>query len=327
MALAAGVSAQTVSNALNEPDKLRPATLKSVLGAIEKVGYQPSFAARALRAGRSHTIALVTFDEGEGYCFERPYHGRILNGVLEALDVRNYKALLHLGEPNRLAGLKTLFDQGQVDGALVLSAVLPRKLIRQVIALGHPVSFLDRKVPNAICAYADYGAGMREAIDQLWASGCRKFVYLAGTTAYEASSTPVLRLKAYREALLSHGVPESRIVVVDTQWTPASGHQETLALARSRRSPPDAIMTASDDIAVGALAAARELGWSVPDKVRIVGFDDGPTARFAAPSLSSVHLPVEELARCATDRLIEMIEKRPVAASHALMTRFVQRDS
>jgi len=298
-----------------------------VLGAIREVGYSPSFAAQALRARSTRTIALVTLGEDESLHFDRAYFGRALNGVLRALQERKYTTLIHQAESGELESLFELFEHGRIDGALVLAASSQAKDLATLSKAKYPIALIDRRSVSLPCAHGNYGPIMGSVVEHVVGVGAKRLLYLAGKGLKGSSGAQ--RLSGFEQAASRLGVLEASCVI-ETDWSAEAGREATRAVfEESKRAqlPFDAIVAASDDLALGALRAAKELSLDVPGDIRLTGFDDSTPGSLSDPTLTTVSVPIENMAEEAATRLVLSLTEQPFEREHRVELELVVRES
>ena len=311
----AQVSLQTVSNAINHPSKLAEDTLARVKQAIDDLGYRPSFAAQALRASSSRTIALVLADSSADCYFERSYLGRSLDGMLAALDVEGFTPLFHSLKNWNLDGLRDLFDRGRIDGALVIGPAAPSSVLEEICSWEVPVAFSDRLVEGANCTYIDYKMAMEIAVNVLVQEGAKKLAYLGGRYTSEVGTSPRGRFEGYQAAVSKHNmVGVSSVAVLETGWSTDEG-RAAFHKIREHLDELDAVVAASDDIATGFITEALSCGYDLKKQLRVIGFDDAPHAACIYPPLSTTRLPARELAERATELLLASLKSEELEPS------------
>jgi DNA-binding LacI/PurR family transcriptional regulator len=311
IAEAVGVSRTTVSNAYNRPDQLAPELREQILAAARELGYHgPDPAARRLRSGRRDAVGLL-FSEGLSYAFTDPATGLLLQGIARAMED---------------AGLALLVvpDRGGVREAVVDAFCL------YSIEAGHPnvAAAQERGVPLVVVdeprldGHAFVGVddrrGTRLAAEHLLALGHRRFALLAAPTR------PVIhrqRLAGYRDALEAADIGWD---VVPRFELPASLPEHGLEggrMALAADPPPTALLAGTDQLALGTIEAAREVGLRVPEDLSVVGFDDVPGAAWAQPALTTVRQPLFEKGEVAGRLLTAGAEPREVILPVELVVR------
>lgn len=172
---------------------------------------------------------------------------------------------------------------------------------------------------------ADY-EGMRMAVAHLIENhGCRQLAFLPGPAGHPEGE---LRFQAYVDELKSHALDYNPYLVAPHGfWDPSIGREQISILLDQRRVHFDAVVTASDLLALGAMQALQERGVGVPNEVAVVGYDDAIVGRYCTPPLTSVPLLVYEEAQKATEMLLTILEGRSVSEQITLPPRLVLRQS
>jgi LacI family transcriptional regulator, repressor for deo operon, udp, cdd, tsx, nupC, and nupG len=314
-----GMSVATVSRALSQPELLRPETRERVLSVVAKLGYRPNVLARSLRRGQTHAIVLVVPKLS-------PFFLEIYAGAEEAAQTAGLAVLLGNsdGKPERE---EAYFDQvmsGRADGIILLTGALPPAYAEGKRALPPMVTVLER-LPDydAPVVRIDHRTASAEVTKHLIDLGHRRIAHIAGSKAALSSEH---RLAGYKGALSAAGIPFAEELVVQGSFSMQSG-ADAMEKLLALEEPPTAVFAGNDEMAFGAVKAARTHGLSVPEDLSMVGFDDQTTAAFYNPPLTTIHTPCREIGRQATQELIEQIAGREVTREVVLPTKLVVRES
>jgi DNA-binding LacI/PurR family transcriptional regulator len=299
----AGVSVGTVSNVLNRPDMVTPATRQRVLDAIAELGFVRNESARTLRAGRSRTVGLVVLDVAN------PFFTDVARGAEAVADEHGAVVTLCNSGENVARERRYLehLEEQRVQGILITPVGMRNPRLDQLAAKGIPVVLVDRRGGRGRCSVAvDDVLGGRLAVTHLVEQGHRRIAYISGPMSIRQVAD---RYKGAREAAEADGVASALVALEMPSLTVASGRQAAEQLAElpaSRR--PTAVFCANDLLALGVLQELTRQGLRVPDDVAIVGYDDIEYAGAAAVPLSSVRQPREQLGRAAAELLFEEIQ-------------------
>lgn len=303
----AGVSTQTVSRVINDRPDVALETRQRVQATIDRLGYQPSHLARSLSQGRSCTLGVVS----SGLQHYGP--SRTLSGIEKEADKWGYSLLLSLihqfGAHDSEKLLRDMFSH-HVDGIIWAQPEIGGNrewLQRESLPLSVPIVFLSmRPHPDMPVVAVDNRRGGRLATDHLLQQGRRAIGIITGPlTWWEARQ----RRLGWHEALERAGGAVDDDLVVEGDWRPASGERGLQRLL-AQRPDIDAVFVCNDQMALGALQAARELGRRVPDDLAVVGFDDIPEAAYFYPPLSTIRQDVVELGRRAVAELRRAVDAR-----------------
>ncbi|MEO3801547.1 LacI family DNA-binding transcriptional regulator [Nonomuraea sp. B1E8] len=310
----AGVSGQTVSRVVNGNDRVTAATRLKVETAMKQLGYRANIAARALATGRFGTIGVVTFN------LSAVLNVRIVEAVVTGAQARGYSVSIAVvdapTEKDVRAAVRGLTDRA-VDGVIVIEArVLDTPHLR--LSDEVPLVIADSKAAHRHPTFGmDEAAGARAAVDHLLELGHATVHHVAGP----AGSNPAQRRRAAWQRLLKRAGRAIPPPVVG-DWSPRSGYDAALRLLAD--DSVTAVFAANDQMAVGVLRAAAELGRRVPDDLSVVGFDDLDFAPFLTPPLTTVRQDLAAVGRRCLEHLIAQIETPAGPATAAGTSRFVR---
>ncbi|MCH6470147.1 LacI family DNA-binding transcriptional regulator [Sinomonas terrae] len=312
VALLAGVSRQTVSNALNNPERLQPDTLKKVLATIAETGYVRSAAARQMRTARSGVLAyrLDPVRDGIG--------GAVLDTFLHALSVeaerRDYRVMLYTADSDEaeLSQFSRLIQAQAVDAFILIETHRGDVRYQWLTEHGVPFSVFGRpwsdegsghgQVPTQDEGHAwvdvDGAAGTAEATSHLLGLGHREIAFLGWP---KGSETGDERRRGWAETLGQAGIGSDRLESLDSEQ-PDGILAGADAAIRLLATGATAFVCASDSLGIGALSAVQAGG----GQAAVVGFDDTPTA--AALGLSSIRQPIEKAVSCALGSVFAQLD-------------------
>jgi LacI family transcriptional regulator len=298
----AGVSLGTVSNVLNRPDRVAPATRARVLRAIEELGFVRNEAARQLRAGRSRTIGLVVLDIGN------PFFTDIAAGVERAAEEAGLSVVLCNSNQDGARELRHLglFQEQRVFGVLITPVGAASRQLERLREAGTAVVLVDRACGGRHCSVSvDDQVGGAVAVAHLLAIGHRRIAFIGGPTSLRQVSE---RLNGARAAVDAAG--GARLTVLETAaMTVSSGREAGAELARTAsRTRSTAVFCANDLLALGVLQEMTRNRLRVPEDMAIVGYDDIEFAAAAAVPLTSVRQPRAQLGRSAAELLIDEVQ-------------------
>ena len=308
VARAAGVSQSTVSRALRRESRISEATRERVLAAVAELGYVPSGVGRSLSTRSTRTIGIVVTDMTSVFY---PFIAAPLHDEVTAQDYRMvlFTERVESELPTSEEAVRPLLDRlldRSIDGVVLstsrLDGVLPRELGRRSL----PFVFLTRYVEGvaADSAVVDNSLGASLAAGEAIRLGHTCIAAIFGPAD---TSTGRDRERGTRAALAAAGLelPDHRVRRGPFNYE--VGHEAmTELLSQDQR--PTVVLCANDTVAIGAFNAARGLGVAVPEEVSLVGFDDLPMAAWETFELTTVHQPMEDMARTSVKLLLERIE-------------------
>lgn len=302
VAAAAGVSLGTVSNVLNRPERVTSSTRERVERAMADLGFVRNESARALRAGRSRTLAYVMLDASN------PFFTDVAQGIELAAESAEL-SLFICNSDGRAARERTHLDhlqQQRVQGILITPVDPDAPLLEEIASRGTPVVVVDRtRLDDRFCSVAvDDELGGRLAVSHLIDRGHTKVAFVGGPDTLGQVRE---RLAGARSTWAEAGLPEQDLVVIgSTALTVAEGRSAGERLAGlPSRSRPTAAFCANDLVALGLLQQSIASGFRVPDDLAIIGYDDIEFAAAAAVPLTSVRQPRQQLGRAAAELVID----------------------
>ena len=300
VAAAAGVSVGTVSNVLNAPDKVSPATAERVHAAIARLGFVRNDAARQLRAGRSLAIGMVVLD------LRNPFFTDVARGAEDRAAERGLSVFVANSDEHveREQSALELFEQQRVSGVLVTPIAEDLPVLRRMRDRGTPVVLVDREAQEggfASVAVDDVEGG-RLAAQHLLSLGRRRLGLVGGPTTLRQVAD---RLGGAQQAVAA--VADATLEFIGTAGlTVDEGRAAGERIAR--RAPakrPDAIFAANDLVALGLLQGFVMAGAvHVPDDIALIGYDDIDFAAAAVVPLTSIRQPAELIGSTAVDLLL-----------------------
>lgn len=317
----AGVSASTVSNALNGKGYIRESTRKAILDAADQLSYKPSAVARSLKAQQSRILGFFVSD------MSGPVYSEIIAGAARKAEENGYEIVICNSHSREDRVLSSLLSYKMLDGCLVMSPELEDDVLRELARTLFPVVALDRDIDGERlgCVLMD-NASSAYGIARLFRErGYDRIGYIGPNPEYRFMHDVQDRNRGFLAGVRDFGLdlPEERYRFGG--FTMESGHvcmADLLALPVR----PRAVFAANDEMALGALRAVKEQGLRVPDDVAVVGFDDILVSSYVSPRLSTVRRPCLTLGGIAVDLLFGLMKARK---SHRLLlpTEIVLRES
>jgi DNA-binding LacI/PurR family transcriptional regulator len=306
----AGVSRQTVSNALNNPDLLRPETLERVQEVIERLGYSPNRAARQLRTRSSHLVGLRFEPAQEGT--SNALMDRFLHSLVAAASRTGHHVLLFSGDPgDPLDGYDDLLRSTAVDAFVVTDTYAGTPQAGFLKDRDAPFVTFGRpwEDPHADHAWVDVdgAAGARAATRHLLEQGHRRIAWLGWERSSRIGQD---RRSGWEETLRNEGLDPTGLGVRVTDNVDAA----RMATHHVLDDPTvTAFVCASDTLGLGVLHALAERRLQPGADVGVVGFDDSAAAQVTWPGLTSVRQPLEDVAVALVHTLHDVLAHRPVA--------------
>lgn len=321
IAALAGVSIATVSRALSKPDVVKPETIDKINLAIKELNYTPNALASSLRKRRSENIVVAMpsiFNQ---------FASAFLHGIENVAREEGYKLLLGItGDAQALLDRYVGMIAGkQADGVIVLNHLIPT-VVREpgppgvmppiVLACEYPPSMT---LPRVRFDNLEAAALMASHIARL---GHRRIALIGGTPHERIAQD---RHRGFLLGLKRAGLGVEEGLVRNGDFTLPSGHACARALIATGL-PFTALMCANDEMALGAMAALREAGLSVPGDVSVTGIDDLRFGAFAAPPLTTIDLPAVEVGEVSMRLMLDLLRdpadaQREIVIPHRLIER------
>jgi len=303
----AGVSTKTVSRVVNNQGEISETTRQRVQAAIEQLGYRPNILARSLVNQRSDTLAVVAW----GIDYFGP--SRTVVGIEQQAYDLGYSLLLSLlPRPHDINIVPVLdaFIARRVDGIIwAVPEVGDNRAWMQPDQLEQlpPIVFLSTAPRAGLSVIAvDNRSGGMQATQHLLDQGRRKIGVITGPLEWWEARE---RYAGWQDALQRAGLPASSSLVVEGDWSAASGDRAMRVLLE-QQPDIDAVFACSDQIALGALGVAHQLGRRVPEDLAIVGFDNIPESAFFWPPLTTVYQQLVDVGCIAVKTLHQLIETK-----------------
>ncbi len=326
VAQVAGVSQSTVSHVVNKTRRIAPETERAVAAAIDATGYVNDGIAKSLRTGKTHSIGLAIS------AMSNPYFGEVVHSIEKHVTDLGYSLLLtdtHDDPDRELRAVRDLLAH-RPDGIILAPSADPQEALRQISRRKIATILIDR-VPEHLDPSQPVDAiGVEnteptaELVQHLIGLGHRRIAMVSGRPGLR---TTLERVDGYILGLQRAGlyVDETLIRNGHSEAEPA---RQAIKSLMALESPPTALITANNQMTIGAMAALRDLGLRVPDDIALVAFDDFPWADLFHPRLTVMAQPVEELGTLAAEMLFQRLHEPDLKPREVRLTpRLIVRDS
>ncbi|WP_327583479.1 LacI family transcriptional regulator [Nonomuraea sp. NBC_00507] len=303
VARAAGVSRQTISNALNAPYRLKAETLERVSAVIEELGYRPDQSARSLKSGTRRIIGYPTPVDDPAN--PNPLMGGFLEAVVAASGEVGYRILLVRPQPGQSQeqALDELIAARTVDGFLLSDILRDDPRVAHLAGAGFPFAAFGRTAPKQPQSWVDVDSvqAVIELVGMVAARGHRRVAFLASSSGQPWMDD---RRDGFLAGVRRHGL-------AGQVYSPGDDPDEIVAATRellAGRNRPTAIVAGGDWLALGLYTAARAEGLEIGKDLAVAAFDDLPITGFLQPALTTVRLPLRRIAEALISRLLQIIE-------------------
>jgi LacI family repressor for deo operon, udp, cdd, tsx, nupC, and nupG len=299
----AGVSTATVSRALSGNGHVSAATRERVHVAAAELGYVVSSNASSLATGRTKNVGVVI------PFLNRWFYASVVEGAEQALLSHGYDLTLYNlsgGGEERRSVFEHFLLRKRVDAVIAISLELTANEVSRLLALDKPIVGIGGPLPGVRTLSVDDVAVARLATEHLLSLGHRSIAHIGGNKALELDfHLPTNRRIGYETALEAVGIPIDPELFQAADFTMQGGYNAAKQLFGNPRRRPTAIFAASDEMAIGAMLAARDMGLGVPGDVSIMGIDDHELAEFFG--LSTVAQYPDEQGRKAVEILMDQL--------------------
>ncbi len=302
VAARAGVSIKTVSRVFSEEAKVKPATREAVLKVAAELDYHVNIAARSLASRRSYLIGVINANPSPNYLND------LHNGAVDRLHGTRYRLIILPLETTQYRGKVLALARASGLGGIVLSPPVSddNQTLDELLSAGLPFSRIGPMNRPGIApeVLMDDAAAAQHMTEHLIELGHRDIAVIQGVPGHASNK---LRLEGFRRAMANAGLKVRPEWILGGMYTFESGLDAGRRLLAGSPAP-SAIFAFNDDMAAGVITAAHERELTIPDEVSIVGFDNSMVASVVWPTLTTIHQPIFQMARMATDALLARID-------------------
>ncbi|TYK65875.1 LacI family DNA-binding transcriptional regulator [Colwellia echini] len=325
----AGVSIKTVSRVMNNEASVRQSTRDKVQEVVAQLNYKPNLAARNLAGTKSYSVAYI-YDNPNAY-----YIIDMQKGILSACKKQGFELLIHpcdskdkditeevinMIKQSRIAGLVLTPPLSEMPDFVKALLDLDVKIVRIMSGDVAP----DDLCP---CVMVNDREAAQTITQHLIDLGHTDIAFIAGDAHHMST---IERYKGYRIALKESNIAFDESLLIEGEYSFDSGVSgaKQLMKPKGKGTRPTAIFSCNDEIAAGALFAARLMGVSIPDKLSIVGFENSPFSRQTWPKLTTADQPNNQIAEDATNLLLGLVRKQKnLVTVSQYVPKLIVRDS
>lgn len=311
-----GVTVTTVSRVLNNRGYISEATRQKVYKAMEELNYQPNEIARALLKRKSNLIGLIIPN------VSHPFFAELTNYIEYYAHKNGYKILLcnSYQDSKKEKDYIDMLKRNQVDGIIMGSHTLETS---EYLNLSLPIVAVDRFLSKDIpCISSDNYNGGALATKLLIEKGCRKIAHISGSLSLNTPANQ--RYKAFVDVAKENNIP-----YVVTETTLNSFHKEEyeriIYNLFKEHSDIDGIFASSDLIAACIIKVANSLEKSIPENLKVVGYDDISIASLIVPPITTIRQPIEEIGKLAVEAIINQLNGKKVQIETILPIELIER--
>ncbi|OQY34500.1 MAG: hypothetical protein B6241_04320 [Spirochaetaceae bacterium 4572_59] len=319
-----GISKSTVSRVISKQGYVKKETREKVEKAMKELNYTPNYIARGMRTHKSSAIGLFIPDN------DNPFYSELFKGVEQVTRKAGYMNLVcHTDEDPKteLFYINELLKR-QIDGIIFCTYNRSHEGLRYLkeVAANIPIIFMDPLFGDQgfSSVVSDGYTGSKMAVNYLYERGCSNIAYIKGSRIHAVTNE---RCKGYSDGLKEQGNKVLRQNVYEGDFSMESG-RNAVKYFLSLDKKPDAIMAATDVMAIGALKELRKSGVKVPEDIKLIGFDNIPLAELVEPALTTVAQPIKDLGINAAELLLKKIQNSATPNQQVVMQcSIIERDS
>ena len=299
----AGVSQMTVSRVINDDPAVRDKTRKAVERAIQELGYEPNKAARSLVSANPVRIGLLYSNPNSTFL------SKMMISILDQARQSDTQVMIvTCDEGPDAEGIVTGLIEDGIDGMVLAPPLCDSTPLFDIISdSGIPaVTVGSRHHDDRISSvFMDDQAAAATMTRHLISLGHRRIGFIIGDIAQTAS---LLRLNGFREAMGSAGIQVDESLVIQGEFSYRSGFDAADRLLQMPDAPT-AILASNDDMAAGAISAARQYRIRIPEDLSVCGFDDSLLASQVWPPITTIHQPIGRMTQAAIEHLEKNIRR------------------
>ena len=313
-----GLSVTTVSRVLNHRGYISQETYDKVYAAMRKLNYTPNEIARSLSRSNTGTIGVILPN------IYHPYFSKCLNALEIAASDQGLKLMLFSSRRDQevVESCVEKCRAGILDGVILYAGEVDTEPFARINV---PLITVERMIDTAAASVeCDNFEGGTLAAQELIGAGCRALMYIGSVDDGKMPAHD--RYQGFSKICRQYGVWHEQMMAGKHDFEQLDYHSRIDHIL-DEYPQVDGIFASSDVIAAQVLQAARRRGCSVPDDLRVVGFDDTLIAKLTVPPLTTIHQPVEEMAEKAISLLMRAISGKPVARKTVLPIYLVKRET
>ena len=335
----AGVSTATVSYVINDTRPVMPEKRQRVLDAIRKTGYQPNRVAKSLRTKKTNIIGVLVED-----ILAFP-SARIIDGISKYMEGSDYQILLYnlrmldslfnqydqiIHNSERINKALSLLNYGANVDAVIYVGMFDRDISGVIADIKKPIviAYSTSEDKHTSCVTYENECIAKKLTEQVITLGHRRIAVITGLAHTPPSQ---MRMRGITKACREAGIILDGALVKNGDWESGAGYSCMKDLLEQERdSLPTAVIVMNDLMATGAVDAIRDAGFSVPDDISVVGFDNREVSNYIFPKLTTVEIDLEEIGLKAAEVVsTRLLSDNNKAIEHTsfISCKIVNRDS
>jgi len=318
----ANVSMATVSRVVNNNPNVKPSTRKKVLKTIERLGYRPNAVARGLASKKTTTVGAIIPD------ISSIFFSELARGIEDIATMYKYNIILSNSDQNKekeLQLINTMLEK-QVDGILFMGGNVTPEHVQHFSTSSAPVVLAATydetgKIPSV---NIDYKVAAYEATKLLIDKGHKQPAFIGGQVDIKLNLD---KYEGYLKALQESSAEINENFIIKDSYSYNAGIKGIKKLL-SQEDKPTAVFVASDEMAIGVIHGAQDLGYKIPEDLEVIGFNNTRLATMVRPTLSTIIQPMYDLGAVAMRLLTKYMNKEEVTETEVILPhRIIERDS
>lgn len=329
-----GVSRVTLSKVINGVGGVSPKTEEKIRKYIEEYNFEPNSKARSLVGKEEQIIGLISAYSGSysgaSKNITSHFATELVNLAVNSAQQRGYKTLVCLTDVEKdVKSIERLFNSKLIRGAILLGYNTGDEDIERIGKHGYPNVLVnqecDPKYKNTILVNMDDRVSASFAIEKLVERGHKRILYV-GCNRHRLPA--MRRHEGVMSAFEKHKDKIESLTEIDCDFSEEKAFNEIRRIYGDKKGKkPTGIFAANDVMAIGAMNALKELGYSIPEDVSIIGFDDIPVSKYLTPALTTMSCNFEQIASAAVNSLIDAIEGKEYVNHIEVPTEYRERGS
>ncbi|CAH8769586.1 LacI family DNA-binding transcriptional regulator [Paenibacillus dendritiformis] len=311
----AGVTVTTVSRVLNNRGYISQETRDKVYRVMDELQYRPNEIARSLSRKRSMMLGLII------PTIAHPFFAEMANYIENYAFALGYKILLCNSRLDRVKEKEyiNMLKSHRVDGMIMGSHTLD---VQEYVKLRQPVITFDRQITDIPYISSDNYQGGVLAAQLLIDRGCRRIAHISGNLSLDVLGNR--RLEGFLDTLRKHAL-EPIVIELGTDVFESSGYDRMIRSLFEKEPEVDGLFASSDIIALHVMKVCSSLGIKVPDRMKLIGYDDISLASLVEPELTTIRQPLEAMSRLAVDLIDKLIRGEKVPLENIVPVTLVER--
>lgn len=315
----ANVSMATVSRVVNGNQNVKPATRKKVLDCIERLGYRPNAVARGLASKRTTTVGVIVPD------MSKSYYAELSRGIADVATMYEYNIIISNSDKSTSRELELFEDLlgKQVDGLIFMSDSISPEVRQEMKTANVPIVLagtLDFET-NLPSVNIDHEQAAYEATKKLIDNGHTRISFVSGPFTRDINR--VCKLVGYKRALDQSGIAVDEALIIETDNTYDEAY-ESWNILRNLDERPTAVMTSSDEVAVGIMNGLRDENLRIPEDMEIICFQHSNLARIVRPQLTAIVVPLYDLGAVSMRLLTKLMNKEEVDETEVILPYYLE---